>query len=135
MHDYNPGILLNGLFWTMALPADSFYVSNDGNEASLHLDALPMPNTFQYSNNVSVSGVIGCDVHWNAVGNRVRRGFGRTVPADHPGAFQGRFSEATCTGTAHAAHTGFSFESDVMDATGFWAQMGLQRNGEFIRGS
>ncbi len=132
VHDYNPGILQNGLFWTIALPEGSFTVGHRGRSARLQVTGLPMTNTFVFANNFSVASALDVDVTWNAIGPRIRRGFGTTVPPDDFGAFQGRFAEATCAGTVRSAHTGFSFDSGVLDASGFFAEMGEERNGVFM---
>lgn len=91
-----------------------------------------MPNTFVFANNVSVSGEIDVDVTWHAVGDSVARGNGTGVASDDPTAMRGEFAEATCTGRGGGAHTGFSFRTGTLDAGGFYADMGHERNGAFL---
>lgn len=132
MHDFNPGIFPNGLFWTMSIPDDSFRVWRDGSRARLRVRDLPVPDTFQFANNVSVAAQISADVTWRATTERVRRGFGDTVPPDDFGAFIGHFADARCTGRASGAETGFRFRTGRLTEDGFFAELGPQRNGSFL---
>ncbi len=91
-----------------------------------------MPNTFVFANNVSVSGEIDVDVSWDAVGDFVSVGNGTSVPADDATAMRGEFAEATCVGRGAGAHTGFTFRTGPLDASGFYADMGHERNGVFL---
>lgn len=132
MHDFNPGILPNGLFWTMSIPNDAFRVRRGGREARLRVRDIPVPDTFTFANNVSVAAQISADVRWRATSRRVRRGFGNTVPENDFGAFEGHFAEARCTGRASGAETGFSFKTDMLTEDGFFAELGPERNGSFL---
>lgn len=132
MHDFNPGIFPNGLFWTMSIPNDAFRVWRNGSRARLNVANLPMPDTFQFANNVSVAAQISVDVTWRATSDRVRRGFGDAVPPDDFGAFLGDFAEASCTGRASGAETGFSFRTGTLSEDGFFAELGPERNGSFL---
>ena len=131
VHDFNPGILPNGLFWTMSIPAGSFSVSKDGRRARLRIKNLCMPDTFFFSNNVSVSAEIDVDVTWNATSRPFRRGTGNSDPTQWD-AFLGDFRDAHAQGRASARETGFSFESGKLDSSGFYGSMGPERNGVFL---
>lgn len=122
----------NGLFWTMAIPENSFRVTHEGSRARLKFDNLPIPDTFFYSNNVSVAGEVDVDVSWTATSDPVERGLGDTVPPDDFGAFLASFADAQCEGRAKGRETGFTFHTDDMDASGFFAELGHERNGVFL---
>ena len=107
-------------------------MSDDGRKARLKLRNLSMPNTFVFANNVSVSGEIDVDLTWHAVGDFVSVGNGTSVDPDDPTAMRGEFAEATCEGRGAGAHTGFTFHTGPLDATGFYADMGHERNGAFL---
>ena len=128
----NPGVLLNGLFWTMELPDDSFYVSRDGSHASLNLHGLPLANTLVFAGDRAIASSVDVSIEWNATSSRVRRGLGRSVPSDDPGAFIGRFADAECTGVVQGRQTGFSFETGDLSSDTFFAEMGQERNGVFL---
>lgn len=115
----------------MALPRDSLQIRKGGREARLHLANLPMPDTFQFANNVSVSGEIDIDLTWRAMGNPVSRGNGNAVPPSDPTAFLGEFAEAECRGHGGGASTGFRFRTGELTETGFYAELGHERNGVF----
>ena len=132
MHDFNPGILQSGLFWTMQIPDGSFTVNSDGSRARLRVADLPIPDTFFFSNNVSVAAEIDVDVRWRANSAPVTRGFGDTVPSDDFGAFLDEFSDAAARGTGGGRETGFSFTTGGLDASGFFAELGYERNGVFL---
>lgn len=116
----------------MEIPSSGFSVQNGGRSARLQLDGIPIPDTFVFANNVSIGAEINVDVKWTATSNRVRRGFGSDVPPEDPGAFLGDFYDASSTGRASGSETGFAFETGDMDASGFFAELGNQRNGVFL---
>jgi hypothetical protein len=127
IHDFNPGILPNGLFWTMSIPRNSLTVSHQGEHAQLRLRHLPIPDTFFYANNVSVAAEIDVDLSWSAIAAPVPRGFGSDWAA-----FAGEFADASCEGTAAGRETGFAFQSGRMDASAFFAELGFEKNGVFF---
>ena len=132
VHDFNPGILPNGLFWTMSIPRHSFRVFRNGQHAWLRVRNLPMPDTFQFGNNVSVAGQIDVNVWWRATSDPVLRGNGASVPNDDPSAFLGHFADARCVGYASGAETGFAFRTRRLTADDFFAELGRERNGVFL---
>ena len=132
MHDFNPGILPNGVFWTMEIPRNSFRVWGRGRHARLRLDDLPMPDTFFFANNVSVSGQIDVDVRWRATSPVAERGNGLDAVDPFWDKFIGWFRDALCTGRAGGAETGFHFRTNRMTSADFFAEMGRERNGVFL---
>ena len=122
----------NGLFWTMAIPDEDFTVHNGGKKAKLHTHNLPVPDTFFFANNVSVASEISAKVTWKNAGPPVDRGNGNSVPPSDFSAFEGTFRETDCVGTASGAETGFSFKSSKMNASGFYASIGPEKNGAYL---
>ncbi|MBT8217388.1 MAG: hypothetical protein KJO17_11105, partial [Acidimicrobiia bacterium] len=116
----------------MAIPSSGFSVGGGGREARLTVENIPIPDTFQFANNASISAEISVDVSWTATSAKTTRGFGTDVPADDPGAFLGDFCDASSHGYASGAETGFQFETNRMTADGFFAELGNQRNGVFL---
>ena len=53
MHDFNPGITQNGLFWTVVLPADNVHVDLRAGAATLEVDALDMKDYYTLENSPS----------------------------------------------------------------------------------
>lgn len=116
----------------MSLPRDSFQIRKGGREARLRVQNLPMPDTFQFANNVSVSGVIDVDVRWRAIADPVVRGKGTDVPPDDPAAWLGEMADASSSGRGGGASTGFHFRTGELTAEGFFAELGYERNGVFL---
>ena len=114
----------------MSIPDDSFRHSTD--RAHLRVEHLPIPDTFFFANNVSVSAEIDVDVTWAATAAPVERGKGSSVPADDWAAFTGHFSDATCRGRGAGRETGFHFQTGPLSERGFFAQLGYERNGAFL---
>jgi hypothetical protein len=131
-HDMMPGILPNGLFWTMQIPRDSFVTYGGGQEARLVLRNLPLVETFQIFGPLAIPAQLDVDVRWQATGEFVERGEGAAADPTSPGAFKGNFAEAECTGWAHGIETGFSFDTGKLTATDFYAQLGEEQNGSFL---
>ena len=116
----------------MELPPHSFHVSRYGKRAHLRVKNLPMPDTFFYSNNVSVAGEISVNVRWEAIGNPVRRGNGLDHGDNLWDKFIGDFADARCYGHAKCAETGFKAKTDTLTQEGFYASMGYERNGKYL---
>ena len=124
------------MFWTQEIPRGSFSHNNSGNRARLRLNNLPIPDTFFYSNNVSVSAEIDVDVTWRATSGFVERGRNGPTVGDNPdplwGAFEGNIATAHASGTGGGAETGFNFRTGDMSSDGFYASLGYERNGVYL---
>ena len=116
----------------MELPSGAFRRNKRGTRARLRVNHLPMPDTFFYSNNVSVAGEISVDVVWEATGPSVRRGNGLAATDPFWDKFIGHFREAKAYGTGGGAETGFKFSTGPLSSEGFYASMGRERNGVYL---
>lgn len=116
----------------MEVPANSFQVRRNGTWARFRVSNLPVPNTFFYSNNVSVAAEIDVDITWKATSDPITRGDGTSVPANAPSAYTGEMRDATCRGKAKGRQTDFSFTSGRLTEEGWVAFMGHSRNGVFL---
>ena len=131
VHDFTPGVLPNGLFWTIAIPDDAFRVS--ANKAVLDLRNTPLCDSIFFGNPQGIASEVSSKLTWRATTPPIARGQGAAVDPTSPGAFIGEFSDATCVGTVHGRQTGFNFWTDgKLDATGFYANFGRMRNGAFL---
>lgn len=133
MHDYNGGIQPSGLFWLVPLHHGAVRVSEDGRRATLEARDLPVVDSFQFGATDAVPAAVTFSITWEAVGERQRRGRGRAVPPDDPAAFLGRFARARSTASFSGSAFGFSFRSRRATTDRGWAQMGYERNGQFLR--
>jgi hypothetical protein len=133
VHDLTPGILPNELFWTMHLPAGAFEVFSDGRAARLQLHTHPLVETFQFGGSLAIAAHANIDLFWLATSDPVERGEGAAAEPTSPAAFTGRFAEAFCSGRVSGFETGFSFETNTLTANDFFAEIGRERNGVFLR--
>jgi hypothetical protein len=133
VHDFNGGILPNGLFWTVAIPHGAFSMSGNRRHARLELHDVPQIDTFVFAGSNSAPATLDISAEWDATGPAQELGSGDTVPATDPAAFLGRFAPARATGTFSGTELGFSFAS-IGRATsdlGF-AELGTESNGAFL---
>ena len=133
VHDLNPGTLPNGLFWTAQLPQEAFEVHDNGRVARLKLRELPLVDTFVFGGKLAIAAQVNIDVRWQATSDPIERGKGATVPTTSPAAFTGHFATASCRGRVSGVETGFSFKTGELTADAFFAEMGQEQNGDFLR--
>jgi hypothetical protein len=128
----NPGVLRNGLFWTAEIPRDAVTVHPHARLARLRLRNQPLVETFQFGAAVSIVGHVDVDVLWRATSDPVSRGSGRDVDPTSPAAFRALFADARCIGKASAIEADFAFQTRLLTADDYFAEMGLERNGVFL---
>lgn len=116
----------------MEIPRGSFQKRRQGQSARLRVNDLPIPDTFFYSNNVSVAAQIDVDVTWDATSAPVQRGNGASGSEADFDRFSGELAEASCAGSGGGAETGFGFRTGPLTADGFFAELGYERNGVFL---
>ena len=127
LHDFNPGITQNGLFWTVVLPADTVDVDLDAGTATLDVHDLHVTDDYTFENSVlhnigrpSTPAVVSFQVVWNATG-------GVNVVDNAAQQFRGEFINAS----AHMEYSGragdFEFESAPLgDSTTDAAELGRE---------
>ena len=138
LHDFNPGITQNGLFWSVVLPADTVDVDLDAGTATLEVHDLHVKDDYTFENSVlhnigrpSTPAVISFRVVWNATGGV--NDFDNAVQQ-----FRGEFRNAA----AHMEYSGragdFEFQSaPLADSTTVLfnnrlaAELGRESNGSF----
>ena len=109
-------------------------MSRSGRRAIVEARDVPVIDTFQFANAVSVPATVSFKIEWEATGPPEELGSGNTVPATDPAAFLGKFAPARSTGQFSGAELGFSFTSKrgaSTDPLGY-AQIGTERNGVFL---
>ena len=131
MHDFTPGVLTNGVFWTIAIPDDAFRVRRK--RAVLDLHDTPLCDSFFFGNCQGVASQASTRLVWRATTERIERGEGLGADPNTPGAFSGQLSDATCEGKVSGRQTGFDYRTPgKLDASGFYANFGHARNGAFL---
>ena len=141
-HHFNGGIAPSGLTWTIQVPDSALTVSQDGKEATLHVESASVVDDLQRFGGANIPATISFDITWTATGPRDHYRSGSTDPTD-PRNFDGKFRIALATGTLSGSNAeGFSFAtvdsastakvSSVLGIPG-WAEMGIERNGSFLK--
>jgi hypothetical protein len=75
VHDFNPGIAQNGLFWTEVLTADAVDVDLAAGTATLHVENLPQKDYHDFENAMlgngpkPTPGMVSFTVQWTAQGD------------------------------------------------------------------
>ena len=127
VHDFNPGIAENGVFWTAAIDRGSVRVNLGNGSASLHVADLDVEDYGNVVNALqdgpSVEASVSFDVTWSSVEERVKI---RNPDND----FGGEFIHNTATLTWSANEAGFTFTSNPLDSD--FAEIGHERNGAFF---
>jgi hypothetical protein len=101
--------------------------------ARLRLRELPLVDTIVFAGPLAIAAQVDIDVLWRTTSAPVERGLGRGVDPTSPAAFTGHFADATCHGRVSGIETGFSFHTGALTADAFFAEMGRERNGVFLR--
>ena len=133
MHDFNGGILPSGLFWTVNAKG-AVDIKVDSQRAILHVQNLPVIDSFQFLGPNDTPAVVDFRVEWRATGPAEPHGMGAAVAPTDPGAFLGEIAPAVSTGTFSGSEFGFEFESIRRAGTSprGYAQIGRERNGSFL---
>ena len=131
IHDFNPGITPNGLFWTVFAPCESVQFDLKAGTASLHVRHLPMKDYFTLENALVGGGrppkraVVSFKVVWQATGERMR--FDNAAQQ-----FRGVFRLASAQMEWSARTDDFTFQSAPLEtSTTDAAELGWERNGSF----
>jgi hypothetical protein len=132
VHDFNGGILPNGLFWTLDVRNSAIDFKHDDRRAVLHIRNLPVIDSFQFGGQNSTPALVDYKITWEATGPAVTRGKGNTVPPDDPAAFLGSIAPAVSEGSFSGEEIGFEFEGRGESSPRGYAELGTHRNGMFL---
>jgi hypothetical protein len=130
IHDYNPGIAPNGVFWTVAVPASTVDVDPGAGRASFVARDMAVPDYGDFVNSifpgVSVPATVSFDVRWHDILERTNR-------KNEEEGFAGEFVVTGSSMTWSSRQDGFEFRSDPADTSiSAHAIVGHERNGVFL---
>lgn len=138
MHDFNPGIGSNGLFWIVQIPDEAVKVTND--TLTISLANVSVVDQFQFpggaGNNRGTAGVpatVSFDITFTKSGSPRHVQPASTDPLS-PFHWAGEMWDAKNSGTFSVAYnnsSGFS-ASGAFSSMGNFGQMGTERNGSFV---
>ena len=137
VHDFNPGITPNGVFWIVQVPDDAVKISPDGETLTIHLENVPVVDQGSFPAGTGTTpATVSFDITYTKSGapRHVR-------PESHdplsPFNWAGKMSTATNSGTFSVKYNDNSFSaqgsfsSDFLPAGNF-GEMGTERNGLFV---
>ena len=107
-------------------------MSGNGRHATVHVEDLPVVESFQIFGPSNVPASVSFRIRWEATGPAMNLGSGKTVPATDPAAFLGRFAPARAEATISGIELGFAFRSDSASSDRGFAELGRERNGVFL---
>jgi hypothetical protein len=132
VHDFNPGVEQNGLFWTVILSPDAVQVDLTAGTASLEAHDLHMKDYFDFEN--SVTGYLGQTPAPSVVSFRVEWTAGGPVHNFNNAAqkFRGIFRDAAAKMQYQIRTADFDIASAPLAAsTPLAGELGQESNGSF----
>lgn len=137
VHDFNPGITPNGVFWIVEVPDDAVKISPDGETLTIHLENVPVVDQGSFPAGTGTTpATVSFDVTYTKSGApRHVRPISRDPLS--PFNWAGEMWTATNSGTFSVAYNDKSFSaqgtfsSDFLPAGNF-GEMGTERNGSFV---
>ena len=130
VHDFNPGITTNGLFWIVPIPDDAVVISGD--TLRIHVANLAVADEFAFLGTTRVPSTLSFDITYTKSGTPRK-----IVPTsrDSLSAFHwaGEMWTATNSGTFSVFHNDGSFAATgSFSSMGNFGEMGTERNGVFL---
>jgi len=131
VHDFNPGVTQNGLFWTTVVSSDSVDVDLAAGRATLQVSDIQQKDFFDFENAILGNGAtpqqgrVSFRVEWTA--------FGPVADFDNASQqFRGSFSPAVAQMEWSGRSGDYEFKSaPLAESTTGAAQLGAERNGSF----
>jgi hypothetical protein len=143
IHDYNPGIAQNGLFWLISAPKDVVQVGPGSGSASLHMIDVPVMDFHDLANALTggkgfpnppippiapVPATVSFDIEWSGV-------IDRAIVTNEDQDFTGQYVQTEATIQWSSNQAGFAFVSEPPNpARNLYSVVGHERNGVFFHG-
>jgi hypothetical protein len=131
VHDFNPGITQNGVFWTTVVSDSDVQVDLGAGRATLQVDDIAQKDYFDFENAMLGNGAtprqgrVSFRVEWTATGPS-------NVVDDPAQRFRGTVRAATAQMEWSGRSGDFEFRStDLAASTSDAAQLGSARNGSY----
>jgi hypothetical protein len=135
LHDFNPGILSDGLFWMVQVPDDALEI--EGNNVTIRLRNVPVVDNFTFYDPFPPSGNVPAVTSFEM--SYTRSGAPRQVrPTSNdptsPFNWAGEMWMATGAVTFSLAYRDGSFAvHGTAESAGNFGEMGTERNGAFVQ--
>lgn len=132
LHDFNPGITPNGVFWIVSLPDDA--VEIHGNSLTIRFKDVPTVDQLQFPGGTGTAPVaVTFEATYTTTGSPRRV---RPTSCDplSPFDWAGKMWDATNSGTFSVRYADGSFTaSGSFSSAGQFGEMGTERNGSFVK--
>jgi len=141
IHDYNPGVAANGLFWLISAPRDAVQVDPGAGTASLSMTNVPVMNAHDLANALTggkglanppippiapVPATVSFDIEWGGV-------MERAIVTNEVQGFTGQYVRTGATISWSSSEAGFQFVSEAPNpARNLYSVVGHERNGVFF---
>ena len=135
VHDFNPGIGSNGLFWVVQVPDDAVKVTDD--TVTISLKNVAIVDQHQFNFGVGASGdpaTVSFDITYQKTPGTQRRVRPTSADPLSPFAWAGKMWMATNSGTFSVTYKDGSFSAQgSFSSAGNFGELGTERNGAFVR--
>jgi hypothetical protein len=135
VHDFNPGIGSNGLFWIVQVPDDAVKVTDD--TVTISLKNVAVVDQHQFNFGVGASGVpatVSFDITYQKTPGTLRRVRPTSTDPLSPFAWAGKMWMATNSGTFSVTYKDGSFSAKgSFSSAGNFGELGTEKNGSFVR--
>ena len=137
IHDLNPGIKADGLFWTTPIPDEGIDVNLGKGSASMFATNVPVNDYGTFRNSIVGNGpapipsLVSFTVDWSGVSERVN--VRNNNPPASGGGFAGLFVHNTAQMQWNATIGDLIYLSDpIGTSSSAFAEIGHERNGSFF---
>jgi hypothetical protein len=129
VHEFNPGILLDGLFWIVQVPDKALEIQ--GNTVTIRLENVPLTDNFFFLGPENVASGASFEMTYTRSGAPRQV---RPLSSDPASPFNwaGEMWMATGSVTFSVSHTDGSFSAHgIANSSGMFGEMGAEVNGIF----
>jgi len=137
VHDFNPGITPNGVFWIVPIPDDAVQIRDDGETMTIHLVNVPVVDQGSFPAGTGTTpALVSFDVTYQKFGSPRLVRPATTDPLS-PFAWAGEMWMATNSGTFSVAYADSSFSATGSFSSNFlpagnFGELGTERNGSYV---
>jgi hypothetical protein len=135
VHDFNPGILPDGLFWMIQVPDNALQIR--GNTVTIRLENVPVTDQFTFYDPLPPSGNVPAVTSFEMTYTRSgapRRVTPTSNDPSSPFNWAGEMWTTTGSITFSVAYTDGSFSATgTATSSGNFGEMGNERSGFFVR--
>jgi hypothetical protein len=132
MHDFNPGITPNGVFWILQVPDNAVQITDK--TLTIHLQDASVVDQFQFPGGTgNVPATVSFDITYTKAGTPRQVQPTSTEPLS-PFTWAGEMWMATNAGTFSLSYNDNSFSAQGgFSSSGNFGEMGTERNGSYAR--